>query len=174
MNDLFQQLADEIQRKEAEASRLQDELAELSTALRVLRRMRGTSPPPSEGSAGGNGQDDAADADTAEMESEEPVQADRGSLGIVFPVGPVEKDLHGRTILDAAVTILRDHEATGRPTLHYKEIAAEARRRGYEGRSAKAMVQSFWATLNRNPGKFKSMGQGRFALIERFEKTESD
>ncbi len=160
MSDLLQRLTDEIHRKEAEAAKIQSELAELSTALRVVQRMEG-------------GGDQATESDTQETVPAEPVQDDRDGFGLGGFDRPAEQDMAGRRIIDACFTILREHEANGRPNVHYKEIAAEAKSRGYQGRSDKAMVHSFWAILNRNRDSFQPMGQGRFTLAERLKRGHS-
>jgi hypothetical protein len=165
MGDIIRQLTDEIARKEAkivkaqtELVEAQAELAELNTALRVLRRIQG---------------DDLEQQGSAEA-PDEPGQAEpfpaREGFSSLLPSLPTQQDLEGSTIFDACVTVLRENAAKGRPNVHYKDVAAEARRRGYRGRSDKALEQSFWAIMNRQPEVFKPMGGGAYTLAERFNK----
>lgn len=87
-----------------------------------------------------------------------------GHQPLPFPTNG-ESDLAGCSIVDAASTILREHAAKGETICHYKKVAEEAKRRGYQGRSDKALEQSFWAMMNRSD-VFKAVGGGRYSLAE--------
>jgi len=98
-------------------------------------------------------------------------KAQRALLSVVSnpdsPVGPQTSDFIGRTALDCAVIIMRERK---NEAIHYSEIAKEAMRRGYRGRShgseaaiESRVVQSFWATLHRSE-RFESVGKGIYRL----------
>lgn len=71
-------------------------------------------------------------------------------------------DLAGSTILAAAEAVLR---ATKQP-MHYTDIAADAAIRGYSSKRGGDSARSFRSIMERNPDKFRRVGQGFFDLIE--------
>lgn len=72
-------------------------------------------------------------------------------------------DLTGRTIEEAARIILSGH---GNVPMHYRDIAAEAQRRGYTSwRSPEVAPSSFLVVLDRKKAVFEKLGEGKFRVL---------
>jgi hypothetical protein len=79
-------------------------------------------------------------------------------------IGTAGSDLADKNIYESAAIILRDH---GNQALHFRDIAAEAERRGYRsGRSARVPPQSFSVMMIRKSELFEKVGAGKFRLQE--------
>ena len=66
------------------------------------------------------------------------------------------------TILETAKSIL-----TERGEAYFKDVAAEAIARGYEGKKSSTkdkIAKSFWAIMKRNSDTFVATGKGKFRL----------
>jgi HB1, ASXL, restriction endonuclease HTH domain len=129
-----------VQQVEAEIAKKQAELAELEAALRVLLRLSGS------GEKSGYIQ---------------------GSVPLSNNV--VRSSLAGRTIIQAAEIVLREHK---NQPMHFRAIAQEALKRGYTGRATgdrdsveHRTAQSFWASMYRSEN-FQQTGKGYFKLAE--------
>jgi hypothetical protein len=61
-----------------------------------------------------------------------------------------KSDLAGKTVLDSAITILKEHAPDA---VHYRELASQAFARGYrspkKGEDMEVIEKSFWDTLRR-------------------------
>jgi hypothetical protein len=132
MRDLLKELESELAQKRAE-------LAELETAIRVVRRRVEAKP-----------------------------EADNGTVGNApHEPSPTVKDAEhspppAKTITEWAVEILSE-----RGPMHFKEVSTEAIRRGYtspRGTDTEAAHRSFWAMMNRKTDVFESVGRGMFGL----------
>jgi hypothetical protein len=74
------------------------------------------------------------------------------------------EDLSGKTMRECAEIILAEKAPLG-----YREVAAEAMRRGYrspKGGDENSVTQSFWATMNRAKERFRSEGDGKYSLVQ--------
>lgn len=84
-------------------------------------------------------------------------------LASIDPASPQAES--PKTIAEFSKLILSECNGDG---MRYSDVAAEAFKRGYRGKAnsdAKAIVQSFWATMHRNSKLFKSLGKGNFRLV---------
>jgi hypothetical protein len=104
----------------------------------------------------------AEDSDWSQADDREATEEESGPVEEGVGDGR-KRDLEGKTIVEAARTILS--EAGGGPR-HYIAIAREASLRGYRGRSddPDTLHQSFWAMMNRTTDVFEKSGQGRYKL----------
>jgi len=122
-----------LEQLEEELLRKQSEVSELEIAVRVLRRME---------SAGNSKRVAVPQPEAGQSQPKNSPQSG-------------EQTLAGKTMSQCAVAIIKE-----RGPSHYKRIAEMAMHRGYKtprgATDPETIIQSFWATLNRDKKTFAS------------------
>jgi hypothetical protein len=87
-----------------------------------------------------------------------------GNLTIREAVETSPPDTGGPTIREVAERILRELNV---PSMHYREVADEALRRGFRGGPPEKVRESFRRMMHKRADTFEMLGEGRYRLKKR-------